>query len=72
MFFQVEKVVESITPDVKLAVLSHISSIPALVLPVEELARVLSKRGVTVVTDGLFSSSAPPSSGQRLGRILLQ
>eukprot|EP00698_Gefionella_okellyi_P008827 TRINITY_DN220_c0_g1_i1.p1 TRINITY_DN220_c0_g1~~TRINITY_DN220_c0_g1_i1.p1 ORF type:complete len:290 (+),score=71.31 TRINITY_DN220_c0_g1_i1:421-1290(+) len=46
--------------DVKLASFSHISSIPAVILPIAELAAVCKKHGVTVLIDGAHALGQIP------------
>jgi isopenicillin-N epimerase len=48
----VERVLAAVTPRTKLALLSHITSPTAVVLPVLELVRELTGRGVEVLVDG--------------------
>ncbi len=45
-------VAEAITPHTKLAILDHITSATALLMPVEEMIAVCRERGVSVLIDG--------------------
>lgn len=48
----IEAVLAAVTPRTRIALLSHITSASALVLPIAELTRDLEARGVRVVIDG--------------------
>jgi isopenicillin-N epimerase len=48
----VEAVLQSVTANTRLALLDHVTSSTALVLPLQELARELEVRGVAVLVDG--------------------
>lgn len=47
-------------PNLRLAVVDHITSMPAVVLPVERIARILSSAGITVVVDGAHCVGGVP------------
>ncbi|MGH2407238.1 MAG: aminotransferase class V-fold PLP-dependent enzyme [Candidatus Limnocylindrales bacterium] len=47
----VERVLSAVTPRTRLALLSHITSPTAVVLPILELVRELSRRGIDVLVD---------------------
>jgi cysteine desulfurase / selenocysteine lyase len=48
----VEKYVEMLTPEVKLACVTHVSNVLGTVNPVRELARECRKRGIPLLVDG--------------------
>ena len=48
----VESVAEAITPSTKIAILDHITSATALVMPLKEMIVVCRNRGVSVLVDG--------------------
>lgn len=52
-----EKYVEMLTPDVKLACVAHVSNVLGTVNPVHEIARECRKRGIPLLVDG--SQAAP-------------
>ena len=53
----VEKFVEALTPEVKLAGVVHVSNVLGTINPVKELARECRKRGIPLLVDG--SQAAP-------------
>ncbi|HEY6545045.1 MAG TPA: cysteine desulfurase [Dokdonella sp.] len=53
----VEKFVEALTPDVKLAAVAHVSNVLGTINPVAQLARHARKRGIPMLVDG--SQAAP-------------
>jgi cysteine desulfurase/selenocysteine lyase len=53
----VEKFIEALTPDVKLAAVAHVSNVLGTINPVAELARATRKRGIPLLVDG--SQAAP-------------
>ena len=53
----VEKYVEMLTPEVKLACVTHVSNVLGTVNPVREIARECRKRGIPLLVDG--SQAAP-------------
>lgn len=53
----VEKFVEALTPEVKLAGITHVSNVLGTINPVRELARECRKRGIPLLIDG--SQAAP-------------
>ena len=48
----VERILGAVTPRTRLAVIDHVTSATAMVLPVRELLAVLHERGVQVLVDG--------------------
>ena len=48
----VEKFVEMLTPDVKLACVTHVSNVLGTVNPIREIARECRKRGIPLLVDG--------------------
>jgi cysteine desulfurase/selenocysteine lyase len=48
----VERYIEMLTPDVKLACVAHVSNVLGTVNPVRELARACRKRGIPLLVDG--------------------
>ena len=53
----VEKFIEMLTPDVKLAAFTHVSNVLGTINPVRELARACRERGIVSLIDG--SQAAP-------------
>ena len=47
-----ESVMAAVTPNTKLAILDHVTSVSALVMPLERLVPALAERGVDVLVDG--------------------
>ncbi|OFW65936.1 MAG: hypothetical protein A2Z12_07905 [Actinobacteria bacterium RBG_16_68_21] len=48
----VEAILSSVTPSTRLAILDHVTSATALVLPIAEIAAALADRGVATIVDG--------------------
>jgi isopenicillin-N epimerase len=63
----VERVVAAVTPRTRLAVLDHVTSGTALVLPIEELVRALAARGVDALVDGAHAPGMLDVNLDRLG-----
>jgi isopenicillin-N epimerase len=62
----VAKTIES-NPDISLAIFSHISSFPALVLPIKEIASLCKKAGIPVLVDGAHAVGQIPLDIKSLG-----
>lgn len=56
----IDTVLGAVTARTRVALLSHVTSPSALVLPVEELTRVLRARGILVVVDGAHAPGMLP------------
>jgi selenocysteine lyase/cysteine desulfurase len=54
-------------PSVRLAVFSHITSIPAVILPVKELTQACKQRGVMVLIDGAHALGQIPIRVEDIG-----
>jgi cysteine desulfurase/selenocysteine lyase len=63
----VEKFIEMLTPDVKLACVTHVSNVLGTVNPVRELARECRKRGIPLLVDGSQAAPHRPIDVQALG-----
>jgi len=63
----VEKYVEMLTPEVKLACLTHVSNVLGTVNPVREIARECRKRGIALLVDGSQAVPHRPVDVQALG-----
>ncbi|OOG39404.1 cysteine desulfurase [Rhodanobacter sp. C05] len=63
----VEKYIEMLTPDVKLACVSHVSNVLGTVNPVREIARECKKRGIALLVDGSQAVPHRPVDVQALG-----
>ncbi|HKT27420.1 cysteine desulfurase [Dyella sp.] len=62
-----EKFVELLTPEVKLACVAHVSNVLGTVNPVREIARECRKRGIPLVVDGSQALPHRPVDVQALG-----
>ncbi|KLD66016.1 aminotransferase class V-fold PLP-dependent enzyme [Dyella japonica] len=62
-----EKYIEMLTPDVKLACVTHVSNVLGTVNPVREIARECRKRGIPLVVDGSQAVPHRPVDVQALG-----
>ncbi|WP_049622056.1 cysteine desulfurase [Frateuria defendens] len=63
----VEKFVELLTPEVKLACVAHVSNVLGTVNPVRELARECRRRGIPLLVDGSQAVPHRPVDVQALG-----
>ena len=63
----VEKYIEMLTPEVKLACVTHVSNVLGTVNPVREIARECHKRGIPLLVDGSQAVPHRPVDVQSLG-----
>ena len=63
----VEKYIEMLTPEVKLACVTHVSNVLGTVNPVREIARECKKRGIALLVDGSQAVPHRPVDVQALG-----
>ncbi|WP_329741045.1 cysteine desulfurase [Dyella sp. A6] len=63
----VERYIEMLTPEVKLACVTHVSNVLGTVNPVREIARACRKRGIPLLVDGSQAVPHRPVDVQALG-----
>lgn len=63
----VEKYIEMLTPEVKLACVTHVSNVLGTVNPVREIAKECRKRGIPLLVDGSQAVPHRPVDVQALG-----
>ncbi|QEE24023.1 cysteine desulfurase [Rhodanobacter glycinis] len=63
----VEKFIELLTPEVKLACMAHVSNVLGTVNPVREIAKECRKRGIPLLVDGSQAVPHRPVDVQALG-----
>ncbi|MEP7098066.1 MAG: cysteine desulfurase [Dokdonella sp.] len=64
---EVERFVEMLTPNVKLAAVAHVSNVLGTINPVADLARATRKRGIPLLVDGSQAAPHLPLDMRALG-----
>jgi isopenicillin-N epimerase len=63
----IERIAKAANPNVKLAIIDHITSSTALVFPIREIVDQLQRRGIPVLVDGAHAIGQVPLALDRLG-----
>lgn len=63
----VDDILEKVTPRTKLAIIDHVTSPTALVLPISDIVKALSAKGVDTFVDGAHGIGFMPLDMQKIG-----